>query len=160
MTANEQPTPEVLTELTQRDVEDVTRLLGQLSSKQRDEAEVALNMHGVLSSPNSRTVVVRDENGRIQATATGNLCPIPTGNKAWVDDVVTDSMSRGKGYGWMVTEALHDWFVENGILSANLTSLPSRDTAGALYERMGYEQRETRVYRVQLSAGAAAVGPA
>lgn len=141
------PVVEVLTALTPTDVADFARLLPQLSSTSRTEAEIAQNLHGAISSPTSRIVVIRDEAGRIQASATGNLCPIPTGNKPWIDDVVTDEGHRGLGYGGTLTEALEEWFAENGIASSNLTSNPSRVTAGSLYERMGYRERDTRVYR-------------
>lgn len=156
-TAPFQPVVEVYTSLqSAEDVADFTRLLAQLSSTPRTEADVALNMHGVLNSPNSRTVVIRDEDGRIQATATGNLCPIPTGNKPWVDDVVTDGNHRHKGYGGMLMDSLHGWFVEQGVPYVNLTSTPDKAAAGSLYEGMGYRERETRVYRLPLAAGSVA----
>lgn len=143
-----QPQVEVLTAFrSYGDIEDFARLLPQLSSTERTEEEIARNLHGVISSDTSRVVVIRDEDGRIQASATGNLCPIPTGNKAWVDDVVTDIDHRGLGYGEVVTTALEEWFVENGVMSSNLTSRPARQIAGNLYSRMGYEERDTRVYR-------------
>ncbi len=150
------PAVEVLNSLSPADVEDFARLLPQLSSTPRTLEEIGQNLQGVLDSPTSRIVIIRDEDGRIQGSATGNLCPIPTGHKAWVDDVVTDENHRGQGYAGMLTEALHDWFRENGLASANLTSKPSRVAAGSLYDRMGYEQRDTRVYRIALPLGTTA----
>jgi len=136
-TAQYQPTVEVLTALTDADVQDYARLLPQLSSTPRTEDVIKQNLERSLESPTSRTFVIRDEDGRIQASATGNLCPIPTGLKPWVDDVMTDQEHRGKGYGAMLMGALHGWFQEAGAPYANLTSTPDKGAAGRLYERLG-----------------------
>lgn len=68
----------------------------------------------------------------------------------WIDDVVTDEAYRGRGYGRQLMEALHEWFEARGVNSVNLTSNPSREAAGNLYEDMGYRQLDTRVYRKPL----------
>ena len=154
-TAPSAPTVEILTSLSLADVADLTRLLAQLSSTPKTEADVAQNMQGALGSRTTRTVVIRDETGRIQASATGNLCPILTGLKPWIDDVVTDKDHRGRGYGTALLGALHAWFIEEGAPYVNLTSTPDK-AAGSLYEREGYIERRTRVYRLSLPAGAAA----
>lgn len=155
-TAPTPPTVEVLSSLTAADVEDFARLLPQLSSTPRTEAEIAQNLHGALNSPTSRIVVIRGDDGRIKASATGNLCPIPTGYKPWVDDVVTDQEHRGRGYGRRLMDTLHDWFEEIGAPYANLTSTPDKAAAGSLYEDMGYRERRTRVYRLLLPVGSTA----
>jgi len=150
------PTVEVLSSLTDADIQDFARILPQLSSTPRTEEEIRLNLQRGIDSPTSRTLVIRDD-GRIQASATGNLAPIPTGFKPWVDDVVTDELYRGKGYGARLMEALHGWFEENGAPYANLTSTPDKVAAGGLYERLGYRQRNTRVYRLILPVGSVAI---
>jgi GNAT superfamily N-acetyltransferase len=149
--------PEQLTELTPSDVDDFAALLPQLSSKELTSAEIADNLLATIESPNSAVFVVRGEDGRIRASATGGLCRIPTGIKAWVDDVVTDERHRGNGYGAALMDAVHGWMLEQGATSSNLTSKPERVAAGGLYERLGYVQRNTRVYRAALPAGQAAV---
>ena len=146
----ERPEVEVLTDITSSVVEDFQRLLPQLTSSKLPEADVLeaqLRAAVDPQNPDSRVVVIRDAEGRIQASATGNICRIPTGVKAWIDDVVTDEAHRGCGYGGQLMEALHTWFEERAVPSVNLTSNPNRKTAGDLYERMGYQERKTRVYR-------------
>lgn len=77
--------------------------------------------------------------------------PIPTGVKAWIEDVVVDQKARGKGVGKaLMNKAL----VEAGNLgtkSIDLTSRPSRETANKLYQSIGYQERETNVYRYKIS---------
>lgn len=151
----ETPTPavEILSAITPQDVQDFKRLLAQLSSKPLPESSVIeerLNLAINPENPDSCVVVIRDQNGMIQATATGNICRIPTGAKSWIDDVVTDREYRGRGYGRQLMEALHSWFEERGVDSVNLTSKPIREKAGGLYESMGYIPRDTRVYRKSL----------
>lgn len=151
-TVREHPVVEILTTVTPQDVEDFQRLLPQLSSRELplpDVLEARLLAACDPSNQDSRVVVIRDQ-GRIRASATGNICRIPTGEKPWIDDVVTDEAYRGRGYGRQLMEALHEWFEERGVNSVNLTSNPSREAAGNLYEDMGYRQLDTRVYRKPL----------
>ncbi len=151
-TVREHPMVEILTTLTSQDVEDFQRLLPQLSSRELPPPEVIeAKLLAACNSgnPDSRVVVIRDQ-GRIRASATGNICRIPSGEKPWIDDVVTDKAYRGRGFGHQLMEALHEWFEERGISSVNLTSNPHREAAGALYEAMGYRQLDTRVYRKDL----------
>ena len=77
--------------------------------------------------------------------------PIPTGVKAWIEDVVVDQKARGKGVGKaLMNKAL----VEAGNLgtkSIDLTSRPSREAANKLYQAIGYQERETNVYRYRIT---------
>jgi ribosomal protein S18 acetylase RimI-like enzyme len=75
---------------------------------------------------------------------------IPTGIRAWIEDVVVDSEARGKGVG----EALNKFALaeakRQGATTVDLTSRPSREVANRLYKRLGFEQRETNVYRYKI----------
>ncbi|MDC0547470.1 GNAT family N-acetyltransferase [Opitutales bacterium] len=77
--------------------------------------------------------------------------PIPTGIKSWIEDVVVDERARGKGVGKaLMKKALAE--AENlGTKSIDLTSRPSRETANKLYQSIGYQERETNVYRYKIS---------
>ena len=147
------PQVEILSSLTNADVADFANLLPQLSGTPRTEDEIGGNLQRAIDSPTSRVVVIRGEDGHIHTSATGNLCPIPTGYKPWVDDVVTDEKHRGSGHGTRAMEALHGWFKEIGVPYVNLTSTPDKESAGRLYERMGYKLRNTRVYRLIFPVG-------
>jgi ribosomal protein S18 acetylase RimI-like enzyme len=71
----------------------------------------------------------------------------PTGVRAWIEDVVVEAEARGQGIGEaLVAEAVRV-ASEAGARTVDLTSRPSRDAANRLYEKAGFEMRDTNVYR-------------
>lgn len=72
---------------------------------------------------------------------------IPTGSRAWIEDVVVDSDARGLGIGKQLTQNAIDFCKANGLGSINLTSRPSRQAANLLYQKLGFKKRETNVYK-------------
>jgi len=75
--------------------------------------------------------------------------PIPTGIRAWVEDVIVDESARGKGVGRILSEYAIKAAKEKGALTVDLTSRPSRVAANHLYQKVGFQLRETNVYRFQ-----------
>jgi ribosomal protein S18 acetylase RimI-like enzyme len=88
-----------------------------------------------------------DGDGRIVGVATLAVFPIPTGNRAWVEDVIVDEAVNGQGIGRRLTEAMLDRAADLGCVTVDLTSRPSREAANALYKKVGFVERETNVYR-------------
>nr|MDQ3352391.1 GNAT family N-acetyltransferase [Actinomycetota bacterium] len=88
--------------------------------------------------------------GRIVGSLTFVTFRIPTGMKAWIEDVVVDESVRGRGVGELLNRAALDEARRRSIDSVSLTSRPSRDAANRLYQRIGFEPRETNVYRYRL----------
>ena len=72
---------------------------------------------------------------------------IPTGVKAWIEDVVVDEAARGHGIGELLNRAALDEARRRGIKGVSLTSRQSREAANRLYQRIGFTQRQTNVYR-------------
>ena len=75
------------------------------------------------------------------------LFRLPTGMRAWIEDVVVESAARGGGVGEALTREALRRASAAGAVTVDLTSRPSRAAAVRLYERMGFERRETGVYR-------------
>jgi len=75
---------------------------------------------------------------------------IPTGTKAWIEDVVVDTDARGHGVGELLNRAALDEARARGAKDVSLTSRPSREAANRLYQRIGFEPRDTNVYRYTL----------
>lgn len=75
---------------------------------------------------------------------------IPTGIRSWIEDVVVDETVRGMGIGQALNEAALDLAKEKGAKTVDLTSRPSREAANRLYQRMGFELRESNLYRFNL----------
>jgi ribosomal protein S18 acetylase RimI-like enzyme len=143
---------EVLKQVTSETVEAFDRLLPQLSTSAPPLDAEALT--AIVSAPAS-TILIARAGGEIVGTLTLVIFPIPTGTRAWIEDVVVDEAARGKQFGGKrVGEALTIEAIriaqEAGARTVDLTTRPSRVAAGRLYERLGFEQRDSRVYRYPL----------
>jgi ribosomal protein S18 acetylase RimI-like enzyme len=135
---------EVLDSVTDEAVEAFARLLPQLSSSALPLDAAALAE--VTSSP-AVTVLVARMDGEIIGTLSLVMFPVPTGLRAWIEDVVVDEAHGRHGAGTaLVREALR-LAAKAGARTVDLTSRPSREAAGRIYERVGFEQRDTRLYR-------------
>lgn len=138
------------TEATPELVAAFERLIPQLSTSNPPPTadEVAI----MVASPASIVLVARDTEagGAIVGSLTLAVFRIPTGVRAWIEDVVVDGEARGKGVG----EALNRFALARaraeGAKTVDLTSRPSREAANRLYQRIGFVPRETNVYRYSL----------
>ena len=93
------------------------------------------------------TLFTADIDGVLVGTLTLATFPIPTGIRAWIEDVVVDTNARGHGVGEALTKAAVAHAAALGAKTVDLTSRPSREAANALYRKVGFVQRETNVYR-------------
>lgn len=101
----------------------------------------------LLASPVTSQFVARDDDGRIIGVATLIVFRIPTGLRAWIEDVVADPAAAGQGVGRALTEAMLDRARELGCVTVDLTSRPSREAANHIYRSVGFQQRDTNVLR-------------
>jgi len=76
--------------------------------------------------------------GEIGGTLTLVTFPIPTGLRAWIEDVVVDEAGRGCGVGAALTREAIRLALAAGARTVDLTSRPSRAAANRLYERLGF----------------------
>jgi ribosomal protein S18 acetylase RimI-like enzyme len=60
---------------------------------------------------------------------------------------VVDGAARGRGVGEALNEEAIRRAAAAGARSVDLTSRPSREAANRLYRRLGFEVRDTNVYR-------------
>lgn len=140
---------QVVQKVTDEVVEAFGRLLPQLSTSARPLDADALT---AIASAQANTVLIARVGGEIIGTLTVVIFSIPTGVRAWIEDVVVDQAARGKEFGGKrAGEALTIEAIriarEAGARTVDLTTRPSRVAAGKLYERLGFEQRDSRVYR-------------
>jgi len=139
---------EILSEITSEVVEAFGRLLPQLSAS---APPLDAGMLAAIVSAPASTVLLARADGQIIGTLTLAMFPIPTGVRAWIEDVVVDEAARGKRVGEALTLAAVQLAQDAGARTIDLTSRPSRQAAGRLYERLGFELRDSRLYRYQLS---------
>lgn len=136
-----------ITQVSDDLVSAFARLIPQLSSSSAPltRAELA----EIASSPAVVLFVAKDPalGGEIVGSLSLVLFRIPTGVRAWIEDVVVDADHRRKGIGIALTQAAIERAREAGARTVDLTSRPSREAANQLYRRMGFIQRDTHVYR-------------
>ena len=138
---------EIAAEANQELVEAFARLIPQLSKSSPPPS--ATEVAEMVESPASDVLVARLD-GRIVGTLTLVVFRIPTGVRAWIEDVVVDDAARGHGVGEALNQFALDLARGKGAKTVDLTSRPSREAANRLYQRIGFQPRETNVYRFDL----------
>jgi ribosomal protein S18 acetylase RimI-like enzyme len=147
---------EVIRQVTDEVVDAFGRLLPQLSRSAPPLDRAALD--GIATFAANTMLVARSPTGLITGTLTLVMFPTPTGIRAWIEDVVVDESARGQGVGVALTLEALRLAQEAGARTVDLTSRPSREAAGRLYERVGFEVRGSRLYRFNLADAGAAAG--
>ena len=143
-------TVELVTTSSPEIVEAMERLIPQLSRSA--PALTAEQCHAFIAQDGVFLFVFRPEAEAGQSTPILGMLTlatftIPTGLRAWVEDVVVDSATRGQGAGQALVEAAVAHAGTIGARTVDLTSRPTREAANRLYRRCGFELRETNVYR-------------
>jgi ribosomal protein S18 acetylase RimI-like enzyme len=139
--------------LTVEEVDEVTddlvaafaRLIPQLSSSA--PAPTPGELGEIIACEADHLLVARDADGAIVGSMTLVVFRIPTGVRAWIEDVVVDGDARGRGVGDALNRHAIDLAYALGASTVDLTSRPSREAANRLYQRLGFELRDTNVYR-------------
>lgn len=140
-------TVEIATQASDELVQAMQKLIPQLSSSNAPPSAKELNE--IVSSESSVLFIARVEN-QIVGSLTLATFRIPTGIRAWIEDVVVDESARGHGVGEALNRAALDEAKCRGAITVELTSRPSREAANRLYLRLGFVLRETNVYRYTL----------
>lgn len=103
----------------------------------------------IVEAQASTVLIARDsrDDSRIVGLLTLVVFRIPTGMRAWIEDVVVDEAARGRGVGEALSQEAVRRAVGLGARTVELTSRPSRDAANRLYQRLGFVRRDSNVYR-------------
>jgi ribosomal protein S18 acetylase RimI-like enzyme len=139
-----------------KDVADVTpelaeRLRGLVTQLSASAvAPTDSELRSVAASAATHLLVAYGEDEAVLGMLTVAVFRIPTGVRAWVEDVVVDEEARGRGVGRALTARAVELAESRGARTVELTSRASRAAANTLYQRMGFVTRETNVYRLTL----------
>jgi ribosomal protein S18 acetylase RimI-like enzyme len=143
--------PDAVIEVAERATEELVaafaRLIPQLSTTAPPPTLEELAM--VIADPNNVLFVARLD-GQVVGSLTLVTFRIPTGPKSWIEDVVVDDAARGHGVGELLNRAALDEARRRGVKAVSLTSRASREAANRLYQRIGFDRRETNYYRIDL----------
>jgi len=138
---------EEVRQVTAETLEAFKRLIPQLSRSAKPVDAALLER---LVSSEALTLLLARMDGKIIGTLSLAMFPTPTGVRAWIEDVVVDDAVGRQGAGTaLVNEALR-LAREAGARTVDLTTRPAREAAGRLYEKAGFHQRDSRVYRYPL----------
>ena len=139
------------TEVSEGLVESFARLIPHLSSS--SPPPTASELLSIIDNPNSVLFIAEIERDGVLSVV-GSLTlafyRIPTGLKAWIEDVVVDESARGLGVGEALNLAAIDESRQRGAKNVSLTSRSSREAANRLYQRLGFTPYETNLYRFGL----------
>ena len=124
--------------------EAFARLLPQLTAPDREAVA------RIVASPATRQLVAAAEDGRIVGLLSVALYDVPSGRKAWIEDVVVDAAARGRGIGEALVREALALVRREGVARVMLTSNATRRAAHRLYERMGFVRYETDCFRLDL----------
>ena len=138
---------DIVREASQELVDAFDRLLPQLSSRAKPLDHEAVHR---MVTCDANTVLVARTSEAIVGTLTLVLLPLPSGLRARVEDVVVDSQARGRGIAGLLTQEAVRIAREAGARTVDLTSRPDREAANRLYERLGFQVRQSTVYRLPL----------
>ena len=123
------------------------RLVGELSSSAAKPH--ATELEEIIESPVTRLIAATGESGEVVGMLTLVLFRIPTGRRAWIEDVVVDERARGQGVGEALTREAIRIARDSGARTIDLTSNRSRQPANRMYQKLGFSRRDTTVYRIE-----------
>lgn len=139
-----------VTDYRQVCADDINRLMRQLSPTSAPIDERGLKE--IVDMPSTRLFVLRKGMLTVGMASIGTY-QTPTGRKAWLEDVVVDEDFRGQGLGKMLVQKVIEHIGQEGNMTLMLTSRPQRLAANSLYRSIGFERKETNVYRMKLAQG-------
>src|SRR6201992_167105 len=140
---------EVIADITDDNLAAVNRLTPQLARSAPPLTAEGLKQ--IVAWDGNRLLIARSGD-QVVGMLTLVTFPIPTGLRAWIEDVVVDETARGQGVGAALTEEAVRRARTVGARTVDLTSRPTRQAANRLYERLGFELRETNAYRYATQA--------
>jgi len=138
---------EAATEANQELLDALTALLPQLNPKLKPLTMERLST--VIGDP-ATTLLVARYDARIVGAAAVLVYATPAFVKARIEDVVVDEHSRGKGVGEALVRRCMEVARERGAEIVELQSARWRKEANRLYPRLGFQLRESNLYRLEL----------
>jgi len=122
----------------------LNKLMPQLSSSFGTLSQQ--DLIDIIESEASSLFMAR-ENEQYYGSLTLVMFKIPSGFRAWIEDVVVSEAARGKGVGKKLVEHAVGLANQSNVKSIDLTARASRVAAIALYKKTGFQDRETTAYR-------------
>lgn len=138
---------EQLQNVTTKDLEAINALIPQLSNSAKP-----LTYEGLLEiiKDNRMPILVVRDGGQLIGIGMVLIYRVPTEKRARLEEIIIDEKYRGQGLGEKLSQTLIEIAKKERVSSIYLSSRPSRVVANKLYQKLGFEKKETNVYRLKL----------
>jgi len=138
---------EVATQFSDELLRGISALVPQLSSSRH--ALTAAELREITACPVVRLLTAKDGT-EVVGMLTLLLVRIPTGLRAILEDLAVDAAYRRQGVGSALMMSACDIAAKAGARTVDFTSRPSRVDANRLYLNLGFERRDTGIFRLTL----------
>ena len=108
------------------------------------------SLSSLVNDQESELILAINEENKIVGSLALVVFTIPTGKKAFIEDVIVDHSARGLGIGEKLIQKAIDLSKEKQVRRIELSSRPIRIPANKLYQKMGFKDRDTNFYRLEL----------
>ena len=136
-----------ITEFSEKTLAELNKLIPQLTTSRKEISEELLRR--IINAEDVHLFVAEDEKV-IRGMLTLVFYPIPTDLRVVIEDVIIDATARRKGIGQLLVKKAIEMAKEKGASIVNLSCSPNRVAANTLYQKMGFNKRETNVYRYDI----------
>lgn len=138
---------------TNSDLTKISELLTEMYGETRNTSDLEQHWEKYFNNNPNRTILVAHDS-TAQNSIVGmliiNLVYKLPRIEARIDEVMVSEKARGKGIGTLLMEHAYAWSSEQNATIIEFTSRPSRVAANKLYQKLGYELRETNVYQIRI----------
>lgn len=132
------------------EVADVNGLLKQLVHDPATYAPISLETLRKIAADPDVVIVVAREGARVVGIGFLFIIMKPRGHYAYLEDMMVDESQRGKGIGEAIGKQLIESAKKRSVGTIELSARPSRVAANKLYQKLGFEHKDTNVYRMKL----------
>lgn len=136
-----------LVNVTTKDLDAINALIPQLSASAK--AMTYARLLQLVKDPDMTVLVARDAQ-KIIGIGMIVWYHVLTEKRAWLEEIIVDEAYRHQGIGERLSRGLIDIAKQNRVERAYLSSGPQREVANKLYRKLGFEKKETNVYRMKL----------
>lgn len=141
---------EELKKATPEGLADINNLLKDLFHDPATYAPLVAADFEKIVNDEDVVVIAAQEGGHIVGIGFLYIVLKPRGHYAYLEDMMVNGAQRGKGIGEAIGRQLIESAKKRGIKTIELTARPSRVAANKLYQKLGFEHKETNVYRMKL----------
>ncbi|MEK7134030.1 MAG: GNAT family N-acetyltransferase [Patescibacteria group bacterium] len=138
----------VLTQVSDPVICDLNALVAQLRQESKT-AGTFLDLEKIVADEDTSVIIAQDGK-KIIGVAFLYIAQKMGKRVAFVEDVVVDEASRGRGVGKDIMAEVVALARAKKATYVTLTSRPAREEANKFYQKIGFELRETNVYRLNL----------